>query len=455
MADTSLITLRRIHTHRTFHAFQNRSYRLLWPANFLAYTSRWMQMTLLVWLVLTLTGSPWLVALVGFFSMAPILGLGVLGGVLADRVDRKRLMVATLAMNLAATLAMTVMLIAGAERYWHAYLVIAVTGAGWALDQPSRRSLILDMVGRSWVTNAVALDSVAMHASKMLGPALAGALIAALDVKGGYVVVTVLYVAALALLLLMAPLQATADERGQPARDTSLRTATSAGHVSGRERERHRTQRATNVSRSLVEAFRYARGHPTIRAVILITVLMNLLLFPYMQMVPVIARDTLGVGPGLMGVLMATDGLGALTGGVLIASARRISYHGRLYAGGSMVALLALLLFSFSRSYSLSLPILLVLGLGTAGFSTMQSTIVMLVARAEMRGRALGVISLAIGAGPLGALMVGGIAKAASPEFAVGLSAGVGLVLVAVAALLMPALRRQVVVEEERAAVSL
>jgi MFS family permease len=175
---------------------------------------------------------------------------------------------------------------------------------------------------------------------------------------------------------------------------------------------------------------------------------MNLLLFPYVQMVPVIARDILGVGPGLMGVLLSAEGIGALFGAVVIASAGDLRFQGRVYMSGSLLAMTALLLFSFSHWYALSLPLLMVMGLGAAGFGTMQATIVMLVAREEMRGRALGVVSLAIGTMPLGALMIGGVASAVSPTFAIGLNASVGLVLIALVAVLAPSLRRRIVPHE-------
>ena len=442
MAVTSRITPPNLRRNRTFHAFHNPSYRLLWLANFFSYISRWMQMTLLLQLVLNLTDSPWLVALVGFFGMAPMLVLGVFGGVLADRLDRHKLLVATQALKFAAVLAMALLLQRDVVVYWHAYLVIGVSGVGWALDMPARRSVLHDLFGGAGVTNAVALDSVGMHSSKMLGPALAGALILMVGVSGGYVVVTAFYAIALALMWLV---RLPANEASTPTAVEASSGATASNVSVGTAPQRSRQ----TVLSNLVEGFRYVRGNDTIMAIVLITVLMNLLLFPYMQMVPVIARDVLGVGPGLMGVLMAADGLGALIGAVLIASAANITHHGRIYVGGSMLALLAMLLFSFSRWYFVSLPVLFVLGLGVAGFGTMQGTIVMLVARHDMRGRALGVISLAIGAGPLGALMVGAIANAVSPTFAIGLNAVLGFVALAAVALLMPSLRRRIAPERD------
>jgi MFS family permease len=131
-----------------------------------------------------------------------------------------------------------------------------------------------------------------------------------------------------------------------------------------------------------------------------------------------------------------------MIGAALVASATRIRYHGRLYIGGSALSFAALLLFAVSRWYSLSLPALVLLGLGSAGFSTMQASIVMLVARMDVRGKALGVVSLAIGASPIGALVEGVVAGILGPEFALGINATAGLVCIALVAALLPALRR-------------
>ena len=401
---------------RTFGVFSNHDYMLLWTANFFSYISRWMQMTLLSWFVLELTDSAWSVALIGFFGMVPMLVLGIFGGVLADRTNKRRLLITTQSINFLVAAAMAALLFSGQVVYWHAYVVVLISGIGWSLDMPSRRSAVLDLVGRSRVTNAIALDSVGMHSSKMLGPAIAGLLIALVDIKGGYVAVTILYLVSVVLM-----------------RWLNLPKGASSGQAS------------RNIFRNLAEGFKYVRSNNTIMAVVLITIFMNLLLFPYMQMIPVIAKKVLDVGPGLMGVLMAADGLGALIGAVLIASSRTLTRHGRFYLGGSLLSLFVVGLFAYSQWYAVSLVLLLILGLGTAGFGTMQGTIVMLMAREDMRGRALGIMTLAIGAGPLGALLVGAVADATSTSFAIAVNAVIGLVAVGLIGLLMPSLRRRMV----------
>ena len=358
-----------------------------------------MQMTLLAWLVLDLTDSPWFVALIGVFGWAPMLGLGLLGGLLADSVNRRRLLVATQISSLASTVGITVLLFAGRIEFWYAYFPATVGGISWALDMPSTRSIIHDLVGREGVTNAIALDSVSMSGSRLVGPALAGLLITLFEVKGGYVAVGALQLTSLGLLVL-------------------------AKVPTGRRGE----FRPAQMVRVLSEGLDYVRVSRILLATVAVTFLANLFLFPFAQMVPVIARDILNVGPGLMGLLLAADGLGALLGSALIASATRVKYHGRVYLGGTALAFLALLLFSFSRWYGLSISALVILGIGSAGFGAMQATIVILVAKADMRGRALGVVSLAIGAIPLGALMIGAVAEAVGPALAIRIMAGAGLV---------------------------
>ena len=142
----------------TFRAFANPSFRFLWPANFLAYASRWMQMTLMAWLVLELTDSPLLVSLIGVFVWMPMLVLGFVGGLLADSTNRRALLNTIQAVASVSTLAMTALLFTDFIEFWHAYVAVAVTGINWALDMPSRNSVIHDLLGTDGVTNAVALD---------------------------------------------------------------------------------------------------------------------------------------------------------------------------------------------------------------------------------------------------------------------------------------------------------
>lgn len=424
------MAIRRPRSIHTFDAFLNGNYRLLWASNFFAYVSRWMQMTMLGWFVFEQTGSPFLVTLVGFSGMGPLVVLGVFGGVLAERVDKRRLLLGTLFANLIAAALMAALIFSdlilstSLLQFWHAYVVMLVGGIGWGLDMPSRRSIVLDVLGRARVNNAVALDSIGMHSSRMLGPLLGGALITAsryaladgYGLEAGYAATLVFFVASALMLLKMRTMARQAPAGGQTAMG------------------------ARGVKDNLEQGFGYVWKHPTLRAVVLITVFMNLLLFPYQQLIPVVAEEVLMVGATLMGLLLAVEGFGALIGSTLIASASNMTHHGRVYFGGSMLGLLMLLLFSFSEWYGASLSLMLILGLGTAGFGTMQATIILLVARDDMRGRGLGIITLAIGAGPIGALLIGAVAERMGAPIALTINAVLGIVTVGLTGLLLSSL---------------
>ena len=427
---------RNIHT---FDAFLNPNYRLLWVSNFFAYISRWMQMTMLGWFVFEETGSAFLVTLVGFSGMGPLVVLGVFGGVLADRLDKRKLLLGTLFANLLAAAGMAALIFTDLAfstnnvQYWHAYLVMLVGGIGWGLDMPSRRTIVLDVLGRARVNNAIALDSVGMHSSRMLGPLIGGGLISVSlfafseghgghGLEAGYAVTLLFFIASAIMMLNVKT----------PHRDS---TAT--------------PQASWNIIGNLIEGIRYVCSEATLLAVVLITVFMNLLLFPYQQLIPVVASEVLDVGPTLMGLLLAFEGLGALTGSIAIASASNLTHHGRVYLFGSLAGLTMLLLFSFSQWYGVSLVLMLMLGLGTAGFGAMQATIILLVARDDMRGRGLGVITLAIGAGPIGGLMLGRTADAIGAPMAMTINAVLGLITVGLVGLLVPSLRGRMTSDSE------
>ena len=394
-------------------------------------------MTTLSWFVLDRTDSAFSVGLVGFFGMVPFLVLGIFGGYLADVLDRKLLIAVTQFLNLISAVIMCVLLSLDIVEYWYAYIAIIIPGLGWSLDMPSRRSLIMDIMGPQGLTNGVALDSVGMHISKMIGPALAGALIAFTGVQGSYILLSV--VMAVGCLLF---LKVSQPDRPNQIAKSKISSGTTSDLAGSSERKLMR-----EVFSNLSEGFKYAFSSQTIVAVIVITVFMNLLLFPYMQMVTVVSKNILFVGPLLMGILMASDGLGALVGSTLIASRNKMVYHGRIYLYGSILSLIALMVFSMSSWYLVSLPLLLILGVGTSGFGTMQSAIVLLVSRPELRGRALGVVTLAIGAGPIGSLVVGAVSEWIGPANALLFNSIIGLVLVCLSGLFMPSIRGQIIPE--------
>jgi len=384
---------------QTLRAFYTRGFWRIWTGSMLWYSARWMDLFVLQWQVLVMTDSAFHVSLIGFYRMAPMFVFGLLTGLLADRLDRRTVLLAAQLWNALASAAIGTLILTGYLALWHLAVLVTALGFSWALDLPSRRSYIYDMVGPRRVVNAMALDHVGMDGAKIVGPILGGLLwpiIGAggclLILSGGYLVNFCLY--------LRLPSAAPAHPAGSP-----------------------------HVLRSLIEGLGYVFRTPMILGVLSITAVMNLLGFPYQHMVPVVGRQVLGLGPLLTGLLLAADGLGALTGSLVVASLGDVRWKGRLFVVGSFLLMGTVLLFSFSRWYLLAFGLLFLAGVGVACFATMQSSLVLTSASDAMRGRAMGTLMLAIGFGPLGALQIGVLASIWGAPLALTVSAGSGVLL--------------------------
>ncbi|MCZ6892328.1 MAG: MFS transporter [Chloroflexi bacterium] len=397
---------------RAFAVLGDRDFRLLWITGWLRNHARFMEVIILGWVVLELTDSPWRVGLLAFFRMIPVPLLGLASGVLSDRVDRKRVMVATEATSFVLMTLLFVLVATDSAEFWSIAIIALGMGIGWVVSFPARNSVIQDMVGTAGITKAMSLETATLAGSRMMGPLYGGLLLNFAGPTEAIFVLTVLY--GLDLLLLWRI------------------------HIPPRQAVAHEP-----VTRVLTEGLRFAISSRLILAVILITIVANVLYFPYMGMLPVFARDVLGVGPALLGIMAAADGLGALIGSVFLASRRNIRSPGRIFVFGTILSMTNILLFTFSRTYGLSLAILLAAGLSFSGYHSMQTALVLLSASPEIRGRALGIQMMAIGTGPVGQLITGASAETWGAPRAVAMNCAVALVLMAVITVSFPAIRRK------------
>jgi MFS family permease len=377
----------------------NRDFLWLWAAGGMSNASRWMETGVLGWLMLDLTDSPWQVALVGVSRSAPLLAFGLFAGLIADRTNRRVVMLCTQTINAMVTGALMVLLLLDAIQPWHVILVAFILGCGTILDMPSRRSLIYDLVGPQQVVSAMSLETINNTVGKFLGPLIGGLMIEMTGFKGVYFLLMAVYLLALGLILQVRVNLPGPSGTAQP------------------------------IWQSLVTGIQYSLHNRVVLGVLCITVIMNALAFSYVQILPVVARDHLRVGPGLMGLLASADGMGTLIGALLLAALGKLPYHGRIFALGALLELVSILAFAASPWYALSFVLLLGVGLGNSGFSTMQSTIILLSAAPGMRGRAVGILGLCIGSTPLGLLELGAVAAVVGAPAAIGLNAGVGLAL--------------------------
>ena len=392
-------------------AFHDPRYRLLWLAGLFVNAARWMDFLVLGWVTLELTNSPLLVAVAAFCRTAPMMALGLFAGLLADRVPRGRLMIIVQAINLFAALALALLFGAGWAGLPHLIVLEVLLGIAWALDFPSRRTVLYTLVGPGRLANAVSLESVSMQGTKMVGPLLGGVLLAGIGPVGCYVVLVAFFAFALVLVV------ALTRKVALPSRGV-----------------------AETVLASLRSGLRDVRAQPVILSVLLITIIMNMLVFPYQQMLPVFARDVFGVGPERLGLLVAMDGLGALAGALAVAARRGMTAHRQVFAAGSLLAATLVIGLALSPWYLLSLPIQFLIGVAESGFGTMQSTIVLLAASDRARGRAMGILSVCIGTQPLGTLWIGFATSHVGAPVATALCAALGLLAMAPVALRMIAI---------------
>ena len=400
-----------------FAPLRNVDYQRLLLSNGLWWATIFMEGTVLGWLVLDLTNSPWLVALVGFCRSVPFPVLGFFNGSLIDRFGRRRIIIAAQTLNLLAYLTISALLWLNLLVIWHLALASFVVGACWALDWPARRALMPDLVGKERTLDAMLLENLSQNVARILGPALAGVLIAVYGALGCFISMALLSLTTLLVLHTLSQ---------QPIPRNSMRPQLSPWTVIG-------------------ETLRYARHHQAIFGVLLVTAVMNLFVFPYMTLLSVFARDVLYQGPVGLGFLGTGSGIGAFLGLYLIIKLRRRFSQGWIFIIGTSFMSLTLIAFSLSTLFSLSWSMLFLMGVGQACFGSMQSSIILLAASDEMRSRAIGSLVLAISADPLGKLQTGLLSDLVGVPQAVTLQAMIGLLLIGLIAALLPGLRHPAV----------
>jgi MFS family permease len=386
------------------------SYRRLWVSGFWVNVARWMDLVTLGWLALELTGSPFMVGLAAFARSAPLMVVGPFAGLVADRVPRGRVLAIAQSGGVVTALALAALFGTGVGGYWTLVALEVVFGLIWALDFPARRTALYTLLGASRVAQAVSLETVSMQIAKMLGPLAAGLCLARWGAAVSFAVMAVVYAAGLAW---------------------------SAGL--GLRLGGPGDQAPASVGARLRAGLQAAWTRPTIRAVLFVTIAMNVLFFPYQHMLPVFARDVLAGGPAALGALVAADGLGALAGALAIA-ARRGQLAGRsLFAAGVMVAPVLLVALSQARGLVACMAILVLLGLAESAFAAMQSTLVLLSAPEHMRGGVMGILSACIGTQPIGTLLIGLLAARTGAPLAFTVNALVSLA--AIVPLALPLLK--------------
>lgn len=383
-----------------FSVLQNAEFRALWSAGGLAEIARWMELMVLSWLVLQATDSPFQLGLVLVFNNVPRPFLSLFTGFVAERVSRHLILIVAQSVNVLAAGALLFLIAADLIEPWHVFVAVFAQGVGRAFEDPARRTGLMDIVGERRLVNAMSLDVISNTVGKMVGPFLGGIMLDTVDFRGAYVFLVAVHLLSLILLVVWVRIpQLESPSVAEP------------------------------MWRSLALAIRFALHSPTLLGLLYVTIVMNAMAFPVRQFIPAIGRDHLEVSATLVGLLLAAESFGQLAGAAVMALTRNLQYLGRVYVLGSLAVLATAALFSWSPWYGLAFILLAIGGIGQAGFSTMQSTITLLAAPREMRGRMMGLLSVCIGAGtPLGTLEMGALATL-STQWSISGNALLGLLL--------------------------
>ena len=396
------MTLRR----RTFRSLRrHRNYRLFFSGQIVSVAGTWMQNIALAWLVIELSGSPLAVGALAFCRFVPFLALGLVAGVIIDRFDTRRLLLATQGAAMVVSIVLAVVTLAGVATLPVVYALAALGGLVLVFDAPGRQTLTFQMVGQSELQNAVALNSGLFNASRVIGPALAGLLIAAVGTGLCFVVNAVSFLSVLVALRLM------------------------------REDELYPVEKrpGTRVVAGIREGLAWAWRAPVARVVLTVVTVVSLVGFNFHVLVPLLASQTLDVGAGTFGILSAAFGLGALVGALATASLREASP--RAFVGGAVGFSVLMLALALVHSVPVALVLLLGLGMSFALFTASANALVQLDAPPHLRGRVMSLYLFAFaGLAPIGGLVAGWLAEQGGTPLAFGVAGLSGLIAVAWAA---------------------
>jgi predicted MFS family arabinose efflux permease len=386
---------------RTFSALRYRDFRLLWIGAMLSTTGTWMQTIAQGWLVLDMTNSPFLLGVDGFLATGPMIIFSLFGGVIADRVERRKIMLYSQVLQMCFAFILAALIWAGNVQVWHIFVLSFLTGSAQSFSGPSYISLLPLLVKREDVPNAIAMNSMQFNLARVVGPIFAGVALIAWGPAICFLVNGLSFFAVIvALLLIRSPAPNQRDE-------------------------------TRGVFEDMKDGFRFVATRPRLLTLTFLAFAGTFLGMPITTFLPVVAKSIFGLKANGYAWMMTTYGLGSVTGALLVAATAHAARKGKMAL--TLQLLFACLLFSFalSRSLPLSLAIGFFAGVCIVGVIALYSSLVQLTTSDAMRGRVMSIFMLAFRGGmPLGNLMAGYVAQRWSISFALAVN---GAVLASVA----------------------
>ena len=394
-----------------FRALRNPNFRLFWSGNFLSNIGTWMQNVAQGWLVLTLTDSAFWLGVVGFAGSIPFLFFTLFGGVIADRVNKRRLLMVTQTVMMILAFLLAGLAWLKIITVWEIAAIAFLNGTAMAMNAPSYQALVPRLVKREDLTNAIALNSAQFNMSRILGPTLGGYAMVLLGVAGNFFLNGASFVAVLwALTRIRYP-----DEK---------------------------KARQESMWASLRGGFAYLRQQPQMFVLVWMTVAASLLGFPFLTFIPYFAKVQLNAGESGLGWLLAGSGLGAVLGAMTVAFAGTLRHRGAVLTGAGVVFFLAIIGFSYSRVFALSECLAFFEGYCGIMMISCFNVSIQHLSSDEMRGRIMSIYATSfLGLPPLGALMAGELSRHIPTGHALAMMAGLALLAFVGFFVFSPALR--------------
>ena len=368
---------------RTLDSMRYRDYRLLWAATLCISGGLWAYQVVIGWLTYDLTQSRFLTAVAQGLDSLPVLVVGFLAGMIVDTWDRRKLVASVSIYQAAVTAAFAALVILGRVEPWQIMVFVLAMGISWPITDPARISMIPNIVPRGTLVNAIALNSLAFNATRLVVPVGAGLLIAAMG-PGRTLLLPV-------VMFLGTTLAALAIKLGKP--------------------EHHQEMRSRPSPAQMVEAVRYLKSDLPLMSLLLLGTIPVIFTIPFViGLMPVYASEVFGVGSSGLGLLVSALGAGAILGALIVASKERIEHKGRALLLALGLIAITMTAFSMNRSIVVAIPILVLFGASLVGFWTLLSTSIQMTVPDNLRGRVTVISIMCFGLYPLGSMLAGGVA---------------------------------------------
>ena len=397
---------------RTFSSLRIPDFRVLWIGNVGTMLGQWIQFAAQGYLVFHLTGSPLQVGAVGFVRGTTAVVISPFAGTITDRFSRRSVLMVMTAISAAAAILLATLIISDIIQVWMLYPLSAVEGFGDAINQPARQVMIYDVVGTEDLPNAIAVNSLGSNTMRIVGPSMAGALIGAFGIQSAFIVQAFAY---------SFSVYATSriKTRGLPVASST-----------------------TTVLAGIADGIRYARSHPDVILLVTMAGLPSLLVYPYVQFIPVFAKDVLHVGSFGFGFLASAVGYGSIVGALLAANLTGLKKRGQILVWTTFVYMALVTAFALSNNYALSFALLVVAGIANSIYLMFNQVMIQLTIDDAYRGRVMSLYVMVQGITPFSALLMGALIDLFGAQITVACFTGLASAIVLVIGLTSNRLRQ-------------